>query len=143
MSTLREHLKDFHKTAAEHHTGLAEHFGKLADHIGKAEVTDASHVKEALHGIAASHQAQAEYHAGACEECSKAVESELEKRGRELVPSAVSGVVPTNENFRRGITAVPRTGQPNPNANKPATVPEFSKAFSTDDELDADSRTAS
>jgi hypothetical protein len=127
MSSLWQHVAELHKTKAEHHAELGDHFGKLAKHFGKSEVADAGHVKEALAAISASHHAQAEYHANAEEACAKAEVSELEK-GTMLVPTLISGITPDNPNFPR---AIPRHGQPQPAG--PKIVPEFAKAFDTED----------
>ena len=88
MATLREHLKKFHKTQADHqrsreadHSALEECFGKLASlsKAAKSEMKDGDgeSLSEHLQKIAAAHGSLAQ-HAGSCaadhdaamEECS-------------------------------------------------------------------------
>jgi hypothetical protein len=151
MATLREHLKKFHKTQADHqrareadHTALEECFGKLASFskAAKSEMKDGDgeSLSEHLQKIAAAHGSLAQ-HAGSCaaehdtamEECSKITADELNKSASDfikrlehlentVVPTNISGVVPTVP----GVTAVPRAGQ-RPVGDRPAVATQFSK----------------
>ena len=114
------------KAVREH---LAKHTENHAAAMAEEEPGSSRHT---FHKNAIAHNQETDGKLGDCE---KAFASEdLEKRGSELQPTEVSGVVPTNENFRRGVTAVPRSGQPQ--IAKANTVPQFARAFSIDEDLD-------
>ena len=137
MKTVRQHLANFHKAAAEHHAGIAEDHTKLGTYhealakcLGKA-VSDDAGAKKHLEDIAATHHASAErnrnyaeFHTNAVEECMKGADVEdLSK----LVPTNISAVVPS----RAGVTMVPRYGQP----VAKNVDPQFAELVATDDEL--------
>lgn len=129
--TVREHLKELHKNAAEHHLfkekhhrSLATHYGKLAK-MGKAEGVDTAGVYDGISdshaGLADHHAAQAEFHTAAMQECEKAVTAELNK----LVPDRISGLTPTAPAFGSGVRPVLRSGQRDFSAAKPEVPLEF------------------
>src|SRR5215469_16815976 len=99
MATVREHLQKAHSLIAEHHRAMATAHGKA---MGKAVSGDALHFfhKEAM----AAHEEAADAHDALCQECSKAIASDLHK----MVPTNVSAVTPTAP---AGVRAVPRAGQ--------------------------------
>jgi hypothetical protein len=140
--SVRRHLSEFHKTAAEHHAKMAatheaisKCFGGLTKATKSAGGDDMSKAAADLatrHGdLAAHHTAHAAYHEDACEKCEKAVDGvDLEKSTR-LAPSAISAVTPNAPPAH--LRAVPRVGQPNVTA--PATLePGLSKLFAIDGE---------
>jgi hypothetical protein len=100
-----EHLGEFHKAAADHHTQM------IGAH--EAALTKAKDMKEggehltAFHKSAiASHQTMADYHEAAMEECSKAIAASDLAKNR-IVPDGVRGIIPNAP----GVIAVPRAGQ--------------------------------
>jgi hypothetical protein len=110
MATVKEHLRKVHETFAEHHRAMSKHHSAA---MGKE-----SDQKEFHKAAAAAHDAAADAHESMCNECAKAIESDLNK----LIPTAISGVTPD----RPRITAVPRYGQPQPPVS---VLPEFEKVF--------------
>ena len=83
MATVKEHLRKVHETFAEHHRAMSKHHSAA---MGKE-----SDQKEFHKAAAAAHDAAADAHESMCNECAKAIESDLNK----LIPTAISGVTPT------------------------------------------------
>jgi hypothetical protein len=159
MATLREHLKKFHKTQADHqrsreadHSALEECFGKLASlsKAAKSEMKDkdGESLSEHLQKIAAVHGSLAQ-HAGSCaddhdaavEDCSKITADELGKAASpddlaKRVTALENTMVPTNVHAITpnvpGVTAVPRSGQ-RAFAEKPVVATQFSKLVEIED----------
>ncbi len=125
MTTIRQHLQEVHKAAAEHHAALADHSSKLEEcfsGMGKAagEPDGAMYHKVASHfgAMAKVHADASDAHAGFASDCEKAAEADLNKR----VPDSISSVIPSDVPAF-GIRSVPRTGQPDL-AKTIARVPE-------------------
>jgi hypothetical protein len=128
MSTMREHLGNFHKAEASHHAHkathhktIASHCQKLASSLGKTEVTEAQKDSAgALEAMATMHEvtsqkhaAHAEFHRNCAEKCDKAVDAaDLNK----LVPMEISVVAPTRPTIaavlRPGMREMPTTSVP-------------------------------
>ena len=150
----KEHgaIAEYHAGAAEDHTALAkafsgdpaeEHHKSLAARHGKLSKGHASLMK--------LHADHAEDHAQAMEMCDKAdaggdltksfdsdpeLQAYVQKTVREAIgntvmPSSVSGVVPTAPGF--GIRSVPRIGQQQTASEAPKVALEFAKVFSVSD----------
>ncbi|MGB0037064.1 MAG: hypothetical protein WBP79_16470 [Candidatus Acidiferrales bacterium] len=110
MASVRQHLVNLHKVAAEHHTKMAQLHKK---HLQKAAAMEEDDKEQgptnehhnAFHREAmAAHQEAAERHAQMCQDCEKTVaDQDLSK----LVPTGVSGITPDNPMYR----AIPREGQ--------------------------------
>ena len=96
-----------HKTFADQHRADASIHDRMSTHYSTVEA----------------------YHRDQAEKCSKALESDFEKRSNELVSTSVSGVTP-------GVRAVPRPGQQHmrSSADKPNVPSEFHKLFTVEDE---------
>jgi hypothetical protein len=104
---IAEHLKGMHEELAKFHKGRAAFYGKVAGSHGKAEMNDGDSVFDHL---ADDHQAQAEIHESCAAACGKAMDdTDLTKRGRELVPTEIGGVTPDNPYY---VRMVPRPGAP-------------------------------
>src|ERR1700690_2548056 len=98
MSTVREHLAEHHRVAAEHHTRLAKlHHDRAENCTG-----DDCDFHKAMGDVHAEH---AEHHLECCKSCAKSSGDELDKSTRGI--SAVN-LYPE----RGGVRAVPRTGAP-------------------------------
>jgi hypothetical protein len=128
MSTMKNHLADFHKRASEHHANMAGHFQRIAKCVEKTEAANGSG-KETLSAMADEHVAMSEYHSAACDKCAKAAASDLEK-ANQVMPTRVSAIAPTAP-----ARAVPRFGQPETPAA--AAVPyQFAKLVEIDERDD-------
>ena len=139
MSTLRQHLKKFHETAADHHDELAKCFHKLSS-LGKGakshmsdDAIAADELTQCLGKIAGAHQLRSAYHKEAMAECEKIAADDLNKSSSDLikrlehlegqiVPTRVSAIAPNAP----GIRAVPRAGAPNAPA-RPEVPLQFAK----------------
>jgi hypothetical protein len=139
--TLREHLKELHKNAAQHHLfkekhhrSLATHYGKLAK-MHKAEGVDTAGVYDGISdehaSLADHHAAQEEFHTTAMQECEKAISAELGK----LVGDRISSVTPTAPAFGSSVRPVLRAGQRDFGA-KPEVPLEFQHLVTVEDSLD-------
>ena len=137
MGKVADHLKSFHKHAAERHDTLHACYSKIAS-FGKAAKSqmkdgDGESLDDCLQKIADTHEAAAEFHRDAMAECSKIAggdlnkgESDLLKRlehlENQVVPSRVSAVTPNAP----GVRAVLRTGQM-PMSARPNVPIQFEK----------------
>ena len=118
MSTVREHLQKVHRVIAEHHREMSKCHGAAMD---KAVAGDVHH--EFHNAAQAAHNVAADEHDALCEECAKAIASDLQK----LVPTRVSAVAPTAP-----VRAVPRTGQRTIPLSE-MVDPEFAKLVAMDE----------
>jgi hypothetical protein len=120
MATVKQHLMKAHQTIAEHHRAMSKCHG---DAMGKSVAGDAMHN---FHKAAAAvHDQAAEQHDAMCQECEKAIASDMNK----VVPTNVSAVVPTYP----GVTAVPRAGQ-REIPEKANVDPQFAKIVVVDED---------
>ena len=142
MSTMREHLHEYHKVTAAHHEAMAKtHHAISETHAGMTktlkalnkEAADANEQLAAHHkAMAAHHAAHSEFHASMAEKCSKAIDAgDLEKAA--VLPRGFSLVTP---DVPANLRAVPRNGQPiMTSATDPAISFVFGKSL---DERDSE-----
>jgi hypothetical protein len=141
MSSMREHLQNFHAKESEHHAAkaayhatAAELHSRLADCMGKSTTTEPAKAAQAhLDALAAMHKEQAKQHsdmadwnAECADKCSKATDAaDLEK----LIPTRVSSIAPAQPT---NLRAIPRYGAKEMPAA--AISPELSKILGTGEE---------
>jgi len=120
--TVREHLAQAHTQHAEHciaqgkcHEAMSDIHKNLAAHHKTKADADAAQMHDDLaveHTKCADSLAKcAEYHVGCAKEMSKAAEPDLNK----ILPTDVQAIN-RDPGRRSTVTAVPRTGSPNPDA---------------------------
>jgi hypothetical protein len=129
VSTIRQHLANFHASAAAHHNELAKCYHQLSsfEKGSKSRMSDeeiaSDGITQCLGKIAATHQAAAEYHTDAMAECTKSTDDELDK----IVPLGVSMVAPP----RDGVRAIIRNGQRE--IGSPEVPAQFAKLVSVEE----------
>ena len=134
MSTVREHLANLHKVAAAHHSDVAASHERLAKCFSKLNKSDSSHDEVAAEHekLAALHKSQSEFHEQQAQGCMKSQEDELNKVAP--VPEGLSALTPDNPHFRRGLTAIPRSGAPTPGSQEQKVAPEFAKLVALEED---------
>jgi hypothetical protein len=116
---LKQHLRDFHATAAKHHTAMAEAECMKAEGLramGEVGGDMADHYEKCAGGCdkaAESHSTMAEYHKGCCEKIAAAMKAEEDELNK-MVPTNARVTIPTDApaSARGNYKAVPRHGQP-------------------------------
>jgi hypothetical protein len=133
MSSIKEHFResaDFHKKMSKKHTAAAPHHHALAKlHDDNDEMSDHHKALAEIHeGMAQDHADHAAY---SLELCEKAADTDdLSK----LVPDHVRSIIPPSEAYgsAAGLTAIPRTGAPQLNPEKPDVPLEFEHLVKVD-----------
>jgi hypothetical protein len=107
--TMREHLNDFHKRAAEFHLNKAKSYGALGKSFGnmrkaaKVEDDDSEDVETTLAALAEEELSMGEFHVSCCktlDAMGKAIGMDRDA----IMPDFVSSVIPE-------VHAIPRFGQ--------------------------------
>lgn len=136
MSTMREHMAAFHKSAAQHHLDASKQHAMLAECFGKLNGDDADTFRKIADGhsaLADSHATASEQHVQGCKDCEKreyaaGAGDDLTK----MVPDRISSVMTSDF-----VRAVPRFGAPTVADADVSRVPEqFRKLVSRMDDDD-------